>query len=205
MSRQIITIIVVILLLAAIAVVNYMRQMDPTQLAARGVGKGGHHHHDDESKPEEEPPPMSRSEEDYVAPIGPEGAPVKIQVVYSRIEQVQSEMRPLMEQVAGRYAPHVRIEFLDATKAENRPIIDAVANNLDYGLIINGAVTKEVPTAAFGMVTFSGSPQFEQWSMPELFAAIERDLQKQGVQFESHLDEQPAAPAHEHEHEGHSH
>lgn len=205
MSRQIITTIVVIVLLAGIAVVNYVRQMDPTHLAARGVGQGGHHH-DEERKPEDEPPPVSRSEEDYLAPIGPEGAPVKIQVVYSDINTVQGEMRPLMEQTAGLYAPHVRVEFLDATKAENRPIIDAVADSLYYGLIINGAVTKEVPTAAFGMVTFSGSPQYEEWSVPELFAAIERDLEKQGVQFESHRDDQPTAPAHEHdEHEGHSH
>jgi len=204
MSRQIITTVVVILLLAGIGVVNYVRQMDPTQLAARGVGQSGHHH-DDEAKPEDEPPPMSRSEEDYVAPIGPEGAPVKIQVVYSDMGAVQNEMRPLMEQTGTLYVPHVRIEFLDATKPENRPIIDAVADNLHYGLIINGAVTKEVPTAAFGMVTFSGSPQYQEWSVPELFSAIERDLAKQGVQFESHLDDQPMAPAHEDEHEGHAH
>lgn len=202
MSRQIVTIIVVILLLAGIGVINYMRQMDPTQLAARGVGKGGHHH-DEETKPEDEPPPMSRSDEDYVAPIGPEDAPVKIQAVYSEIDNVKTELRPILEETASLYAPHVRVEFLKATDPKNREMIDAVAKDMYYGLIINGEVTKEVPIAAFGMVTFTGSPQFEQWSVRELRSAIERELEKQGVQFQSHVDDLPAPPAHEHE--GHSH
>jgi hypothetical protein len=207
MSRRIITIIVVILLLAGISVVNYMRQMDPTQLAARGVGKGGHHHHDEEAKTEDEPPPLSRNKEDFVAPIGPENAPVKIQAVYSGIDTVQSELRPILEQAAALYSPHVRVEFIDATDQKNRAMIDAVSKDLYMGLIINGEVTKEVPASAFGMVAFIGSPAYQQWSVRELYSAIERELEKKGVQFESHLDDIPSAPAHEHEHghEGHEH
>ncbi len=208
MSRRIITIIVVILLLAGISVVNYMRQMDPTQLAARGVGKGGHHH-DEEAKPEDEPPPLSRNEEDFVAPIGPENAPVKIQAVYTGIDTVQNELRPILEQAAALYSPHVRVEFLDATDQKNRAMIDAISKDLYMGLIINGEVTKEVPASAFGMVAFIGSPAYQQWSTRELYSAIERELEKQGVQFESHLDDIPSVPAHEHAHdhghEGHEH
>lgn len=203
MSRKIITTIVVILLLAGIGVINYMRQMDPTQLAARGVGKGGHHH-GDESKPEDEPPPVSRSDEDYLAPIGPEDAPVKIQAVYGDLNGLKTEMWPLLDQTAALYAPLVRIEFVDATDARNRPMIDAASEKMYSGLIINGEVTKEVPISAFGMVSFAGSPAYEEWSVRELHSAIERDLEKKGVQFESHLDDQPMAPP-EAGHEGHQH
>lgn len=203
MSRKIITTIVVILLLAGIGVINYMRQMDPTQLAARGVGKGGHHH-GEEAKPEDEPPPVSRSDEDYLAPIGPEEAPVKIQAVYANLNGLKTEMRPLLEQTAALYAPHVRIEFVDSTEPTNRAMIDAISPNMYSGLIINGEVTKEVPISAFGMVSFAGSPAYEEWTMRELHSAIERDLEKKGVQFESHLDDQPMAPA-EAGHEGHQH
>jgi hypothetical protein len=202
MSRKIITTIVVILLLAGIGVINYVRQMDPTQLAARGVGQGGHHH-GEESKPEDEPPPMSRSDEDYVAPIGPENAPVKIQAVYGDLNGLKTEMRPILEETAELYSPHVRVEFVESTDPENRPMLDAVSPNMHFGLIINGEVTKEVPISAFGMVSFAGSPAYEEWSVRELHSAIERELEKQGVQFESHLNDRPMPPADGHE--GHAH
>ena len=197
MSRQVITALVVIVLLAAIGVINYMSNMDPTQLAARGVGRDPHSHGDHEH--EEEPP--APTEEALVEPIGPEDAPVKIIVCYQSVGYVRDEYRRIAEGVASDYGDLLRIEFMDSMKPENRELINAISENLHNGLIINGEVVKQIPGSTFGMVSFSGSPQFEEWSVHELRMAIEHDLKQKGVEFTSHVDDAPPPPAHA----GHTH
>jgi hypothetical protein len=197
MSRRVITALVVIALLAAIGVINYMTNMDPTQLAARGVGRDPHSHGDE---PEEEPP-MSREDADFVAPIGPEDAPVKIIVCYQSIGYVRDEYRRIAEGVASDYGELLRIEFMDSTKPENREFIGNISSNLRNGLIIDGEVVKQVPGSAFGMVSFSGSPQFEEWSVAELRMAIEHDLTEKGIEFASCIGDEPPPAGHE----GHGH
>jgi len=51
------------------------------------------------------------------------------------------------------------------------------------------------------MLSFSGSPQFEEWSVRELRMAIEHDLTEKGVEFTSRVEEEPPPPAHA----GHTH
>lgn len=204
MSRQIITALVVIALLATIAVINYMTNMDPTQLAARGVGRPVHSH-DHNGDHDEEPPP-ARTDDDYVEPLGPGDAPVKIIVCYQNIGYVREEYRTIAEGIASDYGDLVRIEFMDSTTPENREFIDTVSDRLHNGLIINGEVVKQVPGSAFGVVSFSGSTQFEEWSVPELRMAIEHDLEKQGIEFTSRAGEAPPPPAHlEHLHDDDDH
>ncbi len=202
MNRQIITALVIIALLAVVGVLHYMAQMDPVQLAERGVGRDAHDHgdHDDEG-----PPPLSRDDADYVLPIGPENAPVEILVCYDNVQLVRDEYRELMEQMGRDYSPHLRVEFVDSSDEANREMIDAISEGFTIGLIINGEVVKHVPEAAFGMVAFSGSPMLEEWSVPELKMAIEHDLRTKGVEFTSHVGEQPQpqqpGPGHEHDRE----
>ncbi len=197
MSRQVITALVVIVLLAAIAVINYINNMDPTQLAARGVGRDPHSHgHEHE---EEQPPPPT--DEALTEPIGPADAPVKIIVCYQSIGYVRDEYRRIANGIANDYGDLVRIEFMDSTKPENREFINTISENLYNGLIINGEVVKQIPGSTFGMVSFSGSPQFEEWSVPELRMAIEHDLKQKGVEFTSRVDDAPPPPAHM----GHAH
>ncbi len=203
MSRQVITALVVIALLAAVGIINYANKMDPTQLAARGVGRGEHSH--DDHKDEQEQPPLSRDDADYVLPIGPEDAPVKIIVCYESIGYVRDEYRDIAEQIASEYGELVRIEFMDGTKPENRRFMDSISPSLRNGLIINGEVVKEVPGTTFGIVSFSGSPQFEEWTVAELRMAIEHELKQKGVEFTSHVSDSPMpgpqGPGDQHRHE----
>ncbi len=202
MNRKIITALVVMALLAAVGVLHYMAQLDPVQLAERGVGRDAHDHggHDDEG-----PPPLSRDDADYLVPIGPENAPVEILVCYNDIGIIRDEYRDLMEQIARDYSPHLRVEFVDSSDEANREMIDAISEGFTIGLIINGEVVKQVPQVAFGMVSFSGSPMLEEWSAPELKMAIEHELRTKGVEFTSHAGEQPQpqhpGPGHQHDHE----
>lgn len=194
MSRQIVTVLIVVALLAAIGIINYMNHMDPVQLAARGVGQGDAHSHSEEEQIEhlaQEPPPISRTDEDFVMPLGPEDAPVKLEFCYVDIGYVRDEFRNIAETIAQAYGDKVRIEFLHSTEPEVQKYIASIAENFANGVIVNGEVVKRVPGSAFGVVSFSGSPQFEQWSIPELMAAIDYELEQKGIEFKSPLTTPP--------------
>ncbi len=194
MSKRTITVIVVVVLLAGIGGFNYLIKMDPTQLAARGVGKDAHaHHHDHDADGEAQVPKEVLSE-----PLGPEGAEVLIQVTYQDPHTLEV-VREWLTAVVTEYKPHVRVEFLDPSDAEDRKIMDAASEHLQDGLIINGDVVKEVPGTAFGMVAFTGEPELEHWDDGDLRLAVEHELRQKGVEFTPHVQEE------EHEHEHHRH
>ena len=193
--------IAVIAVLALLAAANYAFNMDPTQLAARGVGRDAHSHGDEHEDEEEAPKP------EPVVPLGPEDAPVRIEVFYTRAEIYHTDFEPLIQAIYEDYKPHVRIEPRDLGTAEVRTQAMALPLHGAQGLAVNGEVIKQLPGAgAFNMVALLGSPQDRRWSPDMLRAFIEHDLKAKGVQFTPPPPPNgvEAGPQHDHEQE-HSH
>ena len=205
MGTKMKTVLVVVALLVGIGAFNYIIKMDPTQLAARGVGKDPHSHdkdHEDEEKP-------GTTREDLMRPIGPEGAAVTITVLWSDQVELEGIIRPMLTEVAGSYKDNVRVEFLDPASDEYKKVVTEVTNGAPVGLLINGEMIKEVPEAPLGMLAFSGSPSFEEWGQGEVHLAVEHELDTAGVEFEPHAEhDHSLAPGHiesSPSHEGHDH
>ncbi len=191
--------IAVIGLLALLAIANYAFNMDPTQLAARGVGKDPHAHNDQDTA-EADKPPVS----DEIVPLGPEGAPITIEVFYDGPGSYAEVFGPVMTTMQAQYADHVRVEFSDLTDPE----INARAVKLplrgSQGLSFNGEVIKSVPGEGnFDTVAFVGQPMDRHWNEGALQHAIEYELTTQGIEFEASAPPPPGAGGDEHA--GHDH
>ncbi len=181
--------------LVLLALANYAFKMDPTQLAARGVGKDAHHH--DASDEHAEAPVAA------IAPLGPEGAPVTIEVFYAGEAACREKFLPIMSEVNATYGDNVRIDFRDLTDAE----VNARARDMTLqarpGLTINGETIVKVPGAgSFGTVVFSGSPEDRNWAPDMLHKAIEAELTARGIHFDPPAPQIPPQPD---EHAGHDH
>jgi len=198
------TLLIVVGLLAAVSLANkYIIKMDPEQLVERGVGKDahshGHDHGDEEGKP---------GEEDLRQPLGPEGAPVLVQVLATGITELEMPLRPMMTALSQTYPDHVRIEFPATDSEEFKKLVEQ-AHGMPTGLIINGEMIKEVPEAKLGFVTFQGTPTMEDWTEQDLRLVVEHELEKAGVEFTptvQHAHEAAGGGGGEgHSHAGHNH
>lgn len=195
----------VVTLAALIAIVNYAFNMDPSQLAARGIGRDAHDHGEEE--PEEAASTASSGQYD---PIGPQDAPVLIEVFEFRNEATCATTWQAVSRVAQAYQPHVRVELRNledeaiSKRAKQLPLRGG------RGLAVNGKVIMDVPEAGgFGMVVLLGGPYDLKWNEPILHKVIEHELKSKGVAFTPPPLEAPAAAeehAHTHDHEhDHSH
>lgn len=204
MSTKMKTVIVVVVLLVGIGVFNYIIKMDPTQLAARGVGKDPHSHGEEEEHEHEGP---AATLDELTRPIGPEDAPVTITALWTDQQELERILRPMLTEVATGYDDHVRVEFVAPGSDEEKRIAEEVTGGITSGLLINGEMIKEVPEADLGVLAFSGSPTFEEWSVRDLRLAVEHELEAAGVEFEPQVEHDhgpPAGSAHD-PHAGHSH
>jgi hypothetical protein len=206
MSTKVKTILIVVVLLVGIAGFNYFIKMDPTQLAARGVGKDPHAHdhaHDEEG--DHETPEITV--EDLTMPIGPEDAPVKIEVLWQNRGELEQALRPMLSSIASAYGGHVRVEFIDPASEEYKRLVEEVSEGMPSGLLINGEMIKDIPEADLGFVAFSGSPSFQEWTAHDLQLAIEHELEKNGIEFEPQVEHDHSGQAgHGHgSHAGHGH
>lgn len=191
--------IAVIALIALVGVFNYAINMDPTQLAARGVGRDPHeHHHDEEAEEQElltEPPD----------PIGVEDAPVQIEVFYEDDNQCMMGFAPLMTEIGEQYAPHVRVVFKPTHLPENHRRSDELGLGCASGLAMNGEVVKKVPgLGRFNLVSFRGPPGMKDYNEKALRKAVEHELKIKGVEFTPPSVEQESREAEESDEE-HSH
>lgn len=177
MSKRTKTILIVVGLLAAVGLFNYLIQMDPTQLAARGVGRDAHSHGDEQDDHEGQP-----GEVDLRQPIGPEEAPVVIQVLAASPGEIEMPLRPMMSAIVADYPGLLRIEFPAPDSDEFTEAVKQ-AGGVPMGLLINGEMIKEIPEAKLGFVTFQGSPAFEEWSELDVRLAVEHELEEAGVEF----------------------
>lgn len=189
------TILIVVALLVVIAGFNYIIQMDPTQLAARGVGKDPHDHgHDHEHEDGEAPTSL----EELMKPVGPADAEVKIEVLWQDRAELEGMLRPMLSDIAKTYKDHVRVEFIEPGSDEFTRVVEEVTEGVGVGLLINGEMIKEVPEAPLGMLAFSGSLSFEEWSPHDLILVVEHELEAAGVDFEPQVE-------HDHDHDhGHA-
>lgn len=203
MSMKVKTAVIVVGLLAAVGLFNYAIKMDPNQLAERGVGHDAHSHGDEHADEEGKPGP-----EDLMQPIGPEDAPVLIQVLVGDTNELEMPLRPMMTRVAAGYPNLVRVEFIDPKSEEYKQLREKTGGAVT-GLLINGEMVKEIPEAKLGFVTFQGSPTFEEWSEEDVHLAVEHELEQKGIEFTPQVEhDHPGAGAqmgHEHSHEGHDH
>ena len=188
--------IAVIAILAVLAVANYAFRMDPTQLAARGVGRDPHSH-DQVHEQAEESQNLAPLE-----PLGPQGAPVRIEVFYPRAEIYHTDYEPLIQAIYEDYQPHLRIEPRDLSD----PAVHKEAMELPLkgapGLSVNGEVITQVEGAGVdGIVALRGGPGDRSWSPGMLRKVIEQDLKAKGVQFTPPPSSIEAGPQHDHEHE----
>ncbi|MFW5867111.1 MAG: hypothetical protein ACOCX2_04800 [Armatimonadota bacterium] len=204
MSKKTKTALIVVALLVGIAGFNYIIQMDPTQLAARGVGQEPHSHDEHEHEGEGAAPTLEEMQE----PVGPEDAPVRIQVLWNDPQELQGLIRPMLSAVATSYDDRVRVEFVEPQSDEFQTLVEEKTGGVTSGLLINGEMIKKVPEADLGMLAFTGSPAMQDWGEPELRLAIEHELEAAGVPFEaqvehdhSHAAPSPAADPHA----GHDH
>jgi len=207
MSKKTITALVVVVLLVGIGVFNYVINMDPTQLAARGVGRDAHSHdhdHDHEGDHEDQPPTL----EEMLEPLGPEGAPVTIHVLWQDRGDLESALRPMLTSVASTYEGHVRVEFIDPASDEYTKMVEEMAGGVEIGLLINGEMIKQVPEAPLGVLAFAGSPTFEEWSPHDLLLVVEHELEAKGIEFEPQVEHDHShdhGHDHDHDHAGHTH
>jgi hypothetical protein len=202
MSMKVKTILIVIGLLVAIAGFNYVINMDPTQLAARGVGQ--EHSHGDEE--EEESPDGRPSEADLRQPLGEEGAPVVIHALVQDMGELEFPFRPIMSAIAQDYAGLVYIDFPTADSEGYDELLEQAKGSI-LGLVINGEIIKEVPEANLGFITFQGSPTFEDWNERDVRLAVEHELEEAGVEFTSKVEHSHPLipPGAQGAHAGHSH
>ncbi|MBD3291817.1 MAG: hypothetical protein GF393_02770 [Armatimonadia bacterium] len=215
MGTKMKTVLIVVALLVGIAGFNWFIQMDPTQLAARGVGKDPHSHdHDDGHDHDGEDGEAPKTLQDLMKPMGPSDAEVKIEVLWRDRQDLEAALRPMMTEVVKTYKGHVRVEFIDRKSDEFKRIVEEVTEGIGSGLLINGEMIKEVPEAPLGMLAFSGSPSFEEWTLEDLLLAIEHELEAAGVEFEPQVEHDhshaappgiPGGPHAGHGHEGHGH
>jgi hypothetical protein len=175
----------VIVLIGLVAIFNYAINMDPTQLAARGVGHDPHDHgHEDEHEHEEHA--EAAKPPDF---IGPQDAPVSLEVFYETDNECMTEFEPLMAKISERYAPHVRIEFKPTSVAENMERTHELRLGCRSGIAINGEVAKKIPgVGPFDVVSFQGPPGQKDYDETMLYRAIEYEMKQKGVEFE------PSAP-----------
>jgi|GEM_PF-6698861 hypothetical protein len=201
MSMKVKTILIVIGLLVAIAGFNYFINMDPTQLAARGVGRE-HSHGEEEAESSDGKP----GEVDLRQPMGEQGAPVTIHVLTQDVADLEFPLRPIMSAIATDYAGLVYIDF-PTPEAEGYDEFLKQTKGIQSGLLINGEIIKEIPEANLGFVTFQGSPAYEDWSETDVRLAVEHELEKAGVEFTSKVNHvHPLVPPDaQDEHAGHSH
>jgi hypothetical protein len=204
MSTKWKTALIVIALLAVVGVLNrYVLKMDPSQLAARGVGKDPHSH-DHDHEHDEQAEDIEQKHRQLVEPLGPEGAPVTIKVLWRNAGDLEVPLRPMMEDIESQYQGHVRIEFPEPDSDEYQRLVEDVTKGVQSGLIINGEMIKQVPEAPLGMVAFSGSPSFEEWGVDDVQLAIEHELEEAGVEFEPKMEHDHGDHA-GHDHAGHDH
>lgn len=201
MSTKMKTVLIVVVLLVGIGVINYVAQMDPTQLAERGVGRDPHSHgHDHEG---EEEPPMAP--EDLYRPFGPEDAEVTITVLTRDEVELRNVLRPMLAEMASDYEGHVRVEFIEKDTEEYDRLVNEAAAGTPAGLLINGEMVKQVPEAPFGVVTFAGSPAFDDWTSHDVRLAVEHELEAKGVEFTPQAEHDHSETGGAHSHEGHAH
>ncbi|MFO8081647.1 MAG: hypothetical protein R6V07_15270 [Armatimonadota bacterium] len=205
MSKKMKTGLVVVALLVGIGAFNYIINMDPTQLAARGVGKDAHSHGDDDHDHENEE--GAPTFEDMLKPIGPEDAAVTIEVLWGDPQEVQGVLRPMLTGVASSYPDHVRVEFVDPDSERHQQITEEITEGIGVGLLINGEMIKQIPEADLGVLAFAGSPTFEEWSEKDLRLAVEHELEDRGIDFEPTVEhDHRAAPGQAPDpHAGHDH
>ncbi|MGI5817799.1 MAG: hypothetical protein ACOX9R_06845 [Armatimonadota bacterium] len=203
MSKKTITALIVVALLVGIGVFNYAIKMDPTQLAARGVGQDAHSHSDDDGDDHEHD--QAPTIEDMLEPLGPEGAAVTIEVLWQDPQDLEGTLRPMLTSVASHYAGHVRVEFFDPATDEYAQTVQDVAAGVPVGLLINGEMIKQVPEAPLGMLAFAGTPTFEEWSMHDLLLVVEHELEAKGIAFEPQVEHDHSHDHPAHDHAGHSH
>jgi len=202
MSKKAKTAIIVVGLLVGIGLFNYVIKMDPTQLAARGVGQEAHSHDQDE---EEEAGP---SLEDMLTPLGPEDAPVQIKALWTNPSDIEQILRPMLSSVAASYDNKVRVDFIDPDSEEYKRLVENVTGGVGAGLVINGEMIKQVPEADLGMLAFAGSPSMGEWGERDVRLAVEHELEKAGVEFEpqvEHMHSTPPPSPGGDEHAGHGH
>jgi hypothetical protein len=188
MSKKMKTILIVVALLAGIGVFNYVMQMDPTQLAARGVGQDPHSHDDESNDHEHEGQPEGPTIEDLQEPIGPEDAPVDITVLWEDRLELERMLRPMLGAIASSYEDKVRVEFVGREDEEYARLVEEATSGVGTALLINGEMIKEVPEADLGMLAFSGPPSLAPWGEKEVRLAVEHELEDAGVEFEAHVE-----------------
>ena len=180
--------------LVLLALANYGFNMDPTQLAARGVGKDPHHHGDHEHAEK----PVAAIE-----PLGPKGAPVTIEVFYAGEAACREQFSPIMSEVNATYGDNVRIDFSDLSDPEVNKRARKMTLHGGTGLTINGETIVTAPgTGSFDTVVFSGSPEDRNWNPPMLHKVIQAELTARSIHFDPPAPEIPPEAG---EHAGHEH
>lgn len=188
--------IVIVGMLVLLALANYAFHMDPTQLAARGVGndahdQGGADEHVEEAIVE-------------ITPLGPTGAPVTIEVFYADEASCREAFLPIMSEMNATYGDDVRVDFSDLTDVEVNERARQMTLKGMPGLTINGESIVNVPGAgAFDAVVFNGSPQDRSWNPGMLHKAIQSELTARGIEFEEPAGQVVAPPGDAHAGHGH--
>ena len=138
-----------------------------------------------------------------IAPLGPVGAPVTIEVFYPGEASCREAYWPIMSEVNEIYGDNVRIDFFDLIDAEINERAREMTLRGAPGLTINGETILNVKGAgSFDAVVFSGSPQDRSWNTPMLHNAIQAELTARGIEFEIPAPEMPPQAD---EHAGHDH
>jgi len=193
---------VIVGLLALLAIANYAFRMDPTQLAARGVGRDHHHHGEEDAEENHEHEAAAHA----IHPMGPEGAAVTVEVFYSGQDRYREYFEAIMERIVADYAPHLRVEPRDLTTEQGLARCRQLPLGGGQGLAVDGKVIYQFEgLGSTGMVAFTGTTADRSWHELMLRRVIEHLLDSKGVQFEPPESPQPPAPAHDHDHSGHAH
>lgn len=184
MNRTMTTVIVVVLL-AGVALINALLSGGPPE---RG---------DEPLTPEEVREELKKdnpSADPLIAavdaPIGSADAPVVVEWFFETDNDCQAGYDRQMVELVQDYQPHVRLIFRPLHDPEAKKRADELGLACMMSIAINEEFNKQIP--GLGEVYFSAPPDMGDWTMSDLRAAIEYELEKQGVELDEAGDESDA-------------
>ena len=117
-------------------------------------------------------------------PIGPEDAPVRIQVFVSSSNHCHTGTTDLFAKLPEEeaYKGKLRVEFLDTSNPEVKKKANGAKIGCDAGLLVNGKSAMKIPGhGEAGLVIFTGPVNEKNYKEDDLRAAIDMLLKEKAA------------------------
>lgn len=181
MSNRARTGIIVVALLAVMATVNYFGGEAPWE---NGSGTESEAHAVDSATADVPAEAMPGEYEELIPaldPIGPEDAPVMLEVFYEEVNDCHGGISDSASELAIRYTPHLRLKLLpwNAEGTEER------ADELDAHCLVAIALSTREDDGSWGPgeVLFISPPDIGEWTWGDVEGHIVTRLNEAGIEI----------------------